>query len=82
MKLFVGSQFLTEILLRHPDYLERLTNHKQLADFKSRKHFLDEAHMAAVRRRTIADKFDALQAFSTLGAAAARGLRFVPAVRS
>ncbi len=43
VKLFVGSQFLTEILLRNPDYLEKLTNHKQLADIKSR---------AALRRRS------------------------------
>ncbi len=43
VKLFVGSQFLTEILLRNPDYLEVLTNHKRIAEFKSRNEFLDEA---------------------------------------
>ena len=47
VKLFVGSQFLTEILLRNPDYLEKLTNHKQLADIKSRAHFVAEAAEAA-----------------------------------
>jgi glutamate-ammonia-ligase adenylyltransferase len=47
VKLFVGSQFLTEILLRNPDYLEKLTNHKQLADIKSRSHFVAEAREAA-----------------------------------
>src|ERR1700684_4563126 len=47
VKLFVGSQFLTEILLRNPDYLEKLTNHKQLADIKSRAHFVAEAREAA-----------------------------------
>ena len=42
VKLFVGSQFLTEILLRNPDYLEKLTNHKRLsAEFKSRHQFTD-----------------------------------------
>ena len=35
VKLFVGSQFLTEILLRNPGYLEQLTNHKRLAEFKT-----------------------------------------------
>ncbi|WP_237227719.1 glutamine synthetase adenylyltransferase [Rubinisphaera sp. JC750] len=43
VKLFVGSQFLTEILLRNPNYLEVLTNHKRLAEFKSRDEFYDEA---------------------------------------
>jgi len=43
MRLFVGSQFLTEILLRNPGYLEDLTNHKRLADFKSRSDFYEEA---------------------------------------
>ena len=43
VKLFVGSQFLTEILLRNPDYLEKLTNHKRLAEFKNRQQFTDEA---------------------------------------
>src|SRR5262245_59264332 len=31
IKLFVGSQFLTEILLRKPAYLDRLTQHKRVA---------------------------------------------------
>ncbi len=43
MRLFVGSQFLTEILLRNPDYLETLTRHKRLGDFKSREEFSQEA---------------------------------------
>ena len=42
VKLFVGSQFLTEILLKNPHYLERLTQHKRLAEFKSRQNFLDQ----------------------------------------
>jgi glutamate-ammonia-ligase adenylyltransferase len=33
--LFTGSQFLTEILLRHPEYFEELTDHKKLAQTKS-----------------------------------------------
>jgi glutamate-ammonia-ligase adenylyltransferase len=33
--LFAGSQFLTEILLRNPEYFERLMEHKSLAHMKS-----------------------------------------------
>ncbi|SFI59844.1 [protein-PII] uridylyltransferase family protein [Planctomicrobium piriforme] len=41
VKLFVGSQFLTEILLRNPHYLDELTEHKRLAEFKSRGDFAE-----------------------------------------
>jgi len=41
VKLFVGSQFLTEILLRNPQYLDRLVEHKRLAEFKSRLDFFE-----------------------------------------
>ncbi|MBX3443715.1 MAG: glutamine synthetase adenylyltransferase [Planctomyces sp.] len=46
-RLFVGSQFLTEILLRNPQYLARLTQHKRLAEFKSRPQFIQEAQEAS-----------------------------------
>lgn len=49
MRLFVGSQFLTEILLRNPDYLETLTRHKRLAEFKSREEFTREAIEVALQ---------------------------------
>ncbi|MBI3861679.1 MAG: glutamine synthetase adenylyltransferase [Planctomycetia bacterium] len=35
VRLFVGSQFLTEILLSSPGHLERLAQHKRLAELKS-----------------------------------------------
>src|SRR5690606_8646391 len=41
-RLFVGSQFLTEILLRNPHYLERLTQNKRMAEVKSRPQFIEE----------------------------------------
>jgi [glutamine synthetase] adenylyltransferase / [glutamine synthetase]-adenylyl-L-tyrosine phosphorylase len=63
VKLFVGSQFLTEILLRNPDYLEKLTNHKQLADIKSRSHFLAEAQEAGAAAPTIEARLDALRRY-------------------
>ncbi|HEV3300426.1 MAG TPA: glutamine synthetase adenylyltransferase [Planctomycetaceae bacterium] len=63
VKLFVGSQFLTEILLRNPDYLEKLTNHKQLADIKSRAHFLAEAREAGATASSIEARLDALRRY-------------------
>jgi len=39
LKVFIGSQYLTETLLRSPDYLLPLTQHRQLADLKSREEF-------------------------------------------
>lgn len=47
VRLFVGSQFLTEILLRNPHYLDRLTEHKRLAEFKSREEFIQGAESGA-----------------------------------
>ena len=41
--LFEGSQFLTEILLRHPHYFARLTAHYRLAQQKSAAHLQTEA---------------------------------------
>jgi [glutamine synthetase] adenylyltransferase / [glutamine synthetase]-adenylyl-L-tyrosine phosphorylase len=61
VKLFVGSQFLTEILLRNPDYLEKLTNHKRLAEFKNRQQFTDEALEVLVAHPTFDAKLDALR---------------------
>lgn len=44
--LFSGSQFLTEILLRHPHYFTRLTAHQYLTQQKSAAHFQREAQAA------------------------------------
>jgi glutamate-ammonia-ligase adenylyltransferase len=43
VKLFAGSQFLTEIMLRHPHYFERVTKHKSLARRKDVTQLLAEA---------------------------------------
>lgn len=43
-RLFVGSQFLTEILLKNPTYLHQLTAHQRIADFKSRNEFYDQIY--------------------------------------
>ncbi|QDT53751.1 Glutamate-ammonia-ligase adenylyltransferase [Caulifigura coniformis] len=62
-RLFVGSQFLTEILLRNPHYLERLTQHKRLADFKSRTQFVDEEQEAIAPTSTFRDRLDELRRY-------------------
>lgn len=64
VRLFVGSQFLTEILLKNPDYLERLTRYNRIAEFKSQQQFFSEA-MAIMRQETgsVAEKFDAVRRF-------------------
>ena len=63
VKLFVGSQFLTEILLKNPDYLNRLTLHKRLAEVKYREQFFLEACGAAAGAGDLAAQFDALRRY-------------------
>ncbi len=63
VKLFVNSQFLTEILLRNPDYLERLAQHKRLADFKSREDFRREADESLDDRSSPQQRFEALRTY-------------------
>ena len=43
LTLFAGSQFLSEILLRNPDYLPRLADRAGLAQIKSAAQFATEA---------------------------------------
>jgi len=63
VKLFVGSQFLTEILLRNPAYLSELTHHRRLAEFKSRQQIIEEAVAAAAGPRDVASRLDALRRY-------------------
>ncbi len=42
VRLFVGSHYLTEILLQNPSYLARLTQYNRLAEIKSRQQFFEE----------------------------------------
>ena len=41
VKLFAGSRYLTETLLREPGALRQLIQHRWLADLKSRDEFVD-----------------------------------------
>lgn len=61
IRLFVGSQFLTEILLRNPNYLERLSAHKRLAELKSRENFIAEAREQMRQAGELAAQLDALR---------------------
>ena len=63
IRLFVGSQFLTEILIRNPSYLDRLTRHKGLADFKSRQEFTSEGRVETDSFDTLPEKLNALRRY-------------------
>ncbi len=61
--LFAGSQFLTEILLRNPEYFERLMERKGLAQPKSIDQFLAEARAAVSSCAEPDGRLDALRRF-------------------
>lgn len=63
VKLFVNSQFLTEILLRHPNWLRQLTQHKRIAEFKSREQFRAEAESEVSRASDARQQLDILRRF-------------------
>ena len=63
VRLFVGSQYLTDILIRNPDYLRRLTEHRRLPAFKSREDFLTEALSMADGHPTPAARLDGLRRY-------------------
>src|SRR5438105_1666692 len=63
VRLFVGSQFLTEILLRSPDHLERLTQHKRLAELKSVQQLHIEAEASLLGIDDPEERLDALRRF-------------------
>jgi len=47
VRLFTSSRYLTETLLRNPESLCELTQHRHLADLRSREEFIDSAIAAA-----------------------------------
>ncbi|MFN0053833.1 MAG: glutamine synthetase adenylyltransferase [Planctomycetales bacterium] len=63
VRLFVGSQFLTEILLANPSYFDRLTQHKRLAELKSVQQLYIEAQGATLGIRSPDEQLDALRRF-------------------
>lgn len=62
-RLFVGSQFLTEILLRNPEYLQRLTQHKRLAEIKSRQQLIVEGKESYTRATDFWDRMNELRRY-------------------
>ncbi|WP_437227242.1 glutamine synthetase adenylyltransferase [Planctomicrobium sp. SH661] len=63
VKLFVGSQFLTEILLRNPHYLDQLTEHKRLAEFKSKIDFIEQGRREISPQASLVEVMDQLRRF-------------------
>jgi glutamate-ammonia-ligase adenylyltransferase len=64
--LFAGSQFLTEILLRNPEYLQMLMAHKELAQPKSVDEFCAEAAACTVAPDDAVEHLDALRRYQRL----------------
>ena len=63
VRLFVGSQFLTEILLSTPGHLGRLTQHKRLAELKSVQQLHIEAEGAMLGIADPEEQLNALRRF-------------------
>lgn len=63
IKLFAGSRYLTETLLRDPTALRQLIQHRLLADLKTRDEFINAALDAAKPESTFAAKQDALRRY-------------------
>ena len=59
--LFAGSQFLTETLLRSPEYLERLVEHQHLSQPHSVTDLYHQARQALETLDETADQLDALR---------------------
>lgn len=63
VRLFNSSRYLTETLLRNPDSLQELIQHRQLADLKSREEFFDDAMSAALQVTDPVARLNALRRF-------------------
>ncbi len=63
VRIFVGSQFLTEILLCSPGHLDRLTQHKRLAELKSVQQLHLEAEGAMLGIDDPEEQLNALRRF-------------------
>ena len=63
VKLFAGSRYLTETLLRDPEALRQLVQHRLLADLKSREEFIAAALASTTNQSTFTGKLDALRRY-------------------
>jgi glutamate-ammonia-ligase adenylyltransferase len=64
--LFAGSQFLTEILLRNPEYLAQIMAYRELAQPKSVEQLYAEALAVVAPVPEVPDQLDALRRFQRL----------------
>ena len=60
-RVFAGSQFLSEILLSNPAYLDPLTRQRTLSEIKGVEQFYDEARAGLAGCATEAERWDALR---------------------
>lgn len=63
LNIFGRSQYLTETLMRHPEYVERLTQRQPLTEVKSREEFLVGAQEAAEPTVSSKQCWDALRRY-------------------
>jgi glutamate-ammonia-ligase adenylyltransferase len=61
--LLDSSQFLTEILLFHPNFVELLADHRQLARSKDSAQFFNEASASTASMQTFPEQQDALRRY-------------------
>lgn len=61
--LFSGSQFLTEILLRNPEYFQRFAERRELAQPKTVAQLYAEAYLAVAPFTELDDQLNALRRF-------------------
>jgi glutamate-ammonia-ligase adenylyltransferase len=63
VRLFSGSQFLAEILLRNPEYFDRLSRHKNLAKQKTMERLVEEARAFIPFKAALAEKLEGVRQF-------------------
>lgn len=61
LRLFVSSQFLSDMLIRHPAYLDRLSQHQRMAEVKSPPQFQSETAAAVAEAVSWTEQLDALR---------------------
>jgi [glutamine synthetase] adenylyltransferase / [glutamine synthetase]-adenylyl-L-tyrosine phosphorylase len=66
VRLFSGSQFLTDILLSRPNYFWQILARDQLARNRTSKQYLEEIRAAYQRVNSLTDQMDALRQFQHL----------------
>lgn len=60
-RLFVSSQFLGDMLIRHPSYLRRMTESKRLAEIKTCEDFCRDLLGAVEAGDTLDERYDAIR---------------------